>query len=41
MEEKEKRCNEISNEIRSSYWANTISMKEYNYTLNKHQIWDI
>ena len=40
MDKKNKRCNIISNEIKSSNWLTVIPMKEYNCILNKQEIWD-
>ena len=40
MDEKNKRCNEISNKIESSNWLSVTPMKEYNYKLNKEQFWE-
>ena len=40
MNEKIKRCNEISNETGSSNWLSVITMREFNYVLNKQQFWD-
>ena len=40
MNEKMKRCNDISNETGSSNWLSVIPMREFNYVLNKQQFWD-
>ena len=40
MNEKMKRCNDISNETGSSNWLNVIPMREFNYVLNKQQFWN-
>ena len=37
IDEKNKRCNVISNEIRSSNWLCVIPMKECNYVINKQK----
>ena len=37
VDEENKRCNDISNEIRSSNWFCVIPMKEYNYIINKQE----
>ena len=37
MNEKMKRCNNISNETGSSNWLNVIPMREFNYVLNKQK----
>ena len=40
MNEKMKRCNDISNETGSSNWLSVILMRKFNYVLNKQQFWD-
>ena len=40
MNEKRKRCNDISKETGSSNWLSVIPMREFNYALNKQQLWD-
>ena len=40
MNEKIKRCNNISNKTGSSNWLSVIPMRKFNYILNKHQFWD-
>ena len=40
MNEKMKRCNDISNETGSSNWLSVIPMLEFNNVLNKQQFWD-
>ena len=40
MNEKIKRCNNISNETGSSNWLSVIAICEFNYVLNKQQFWD-
>ena len=40
MNEKVKRCNDISNKTGSSNWISVIPMCEFNYVLNKQQFWD-
>ena len=40
MNEKMKRCNDISHETGSSNWLSAIPMREFNYVLNKQQFWD-
>ena len=37
MNEKIKRCNDISNETGSSNWLSVIPMREFNYVLNKQK----
>ena len=40
MNEKMKRCNDISNETESSNWLSVIPTREFNHVLNKQQLWD-
>ena len=40
MNEKMKRCNDISNETESSNWLSVMPMREFNYVSNKQQFWD-
>ena len=40
MNEKMKRCNDISNETGSSNWLSVVPMRESNYVLKKQQFWD-
>ena len=40
MNEKMKRCNDISKETGSSNWLSVIPMRKFNYVLNKQQFWD-
>ena len=35
-----KRCNDILNETGSSNWLIVIPMREFNYVLNKQQLWN-
>ena len=40
MNQKIKRCDDISNETGSSNWLSVISVRQFNCVLNKQQLWD-
>ena len=40
FDEKQKRQNDIAQEVGCSNWLTSLELREFNYTLNKQQFWD-